>query len=76
MTFGGLGMLMEVTRQGEAAWTYVNPFTESGQLGATDPVPPLRFPVPLPRPLHANFVFRATDYSRDYFVDGLIPEGE
>lgn len=74
ITYGGLGTFVEVTPEGEEVWKYVSPHTNTGMLGPTDPIPTIAFPAPLPAPLHANLVFRATDYSPDYFVEGLIPE--
>jgi hypothetical protein len=68
ITYGVNGTLVEVTPDGEVVWKYVNPYTGSGTLGPTDPIPPLPFPF-----LFENFVFRATDYDRDFLLAG-VPE--
>ncbi len=62
ITFGVDGTIVEVTSAGEQVWKYVNPYTASGELGPTDPIPAFPFPF-----LFENFVFRATDYATDFF---------
>jgi len=63
ITYGPGGTFVEVTPEGEEVWRYVNPYTQSGMLGPTDPIPPFPF-----GDLLENFTFRATDYAADFFV--------
>ncbi len=68
LTFGPDGAFVEVTPAGEVVWRYVNPYIPGGMLGPMDLPTPIGFV-----DLNNNFVFRATDYARDFLLPG-VPE--
>jgi hypothetical protein len=58
---GAKGRIFEVTHEGQVVWEYVNPETQLGVIGSTDPIPSAGGGA-----FQGNIVFRAEKYPADF----------